>query len=600
MTWLQELQFEAGTIPTVVIFGGILFLLFGFVVVSRGGSARTSRWWLGVMGGSLILLAARIVHRATPDPHVAAVAVRVQFAIGIAFAPLALGAIESLLGYPRPSRAFQAIAAATAAMVVVVVATSWVIGDAATLRHDAFGSAFWAIDRQRLVVLAVFILLVAPPILLRLRQLPRVHRRLRTTIRIAAAACALTGVNDTLLSAGVITSVHLFEFAFAFVAIASMTYLQRRVDDTQGDLRKLVDEATNEIQASEQRYRDLADATAEGVLVLEGEMVADANAAFHALCGTTAAVIGRPALDVLAERTAPDRREAIAALLAGTRRDAVEIAVAAHTLELRVHAPGGLRAILVRDVSEQRELQRQLLRADRFAAMGTLAAGASHEINNPLTFVLVNAQLLRDMLGPDEPPLDVALAHELLGDIADGAQRIQAIVRDLMALATERNDETMAVDVRRVLDNSLAIARNQIHYRAQIIRNFADDVPLVLGNEVRLGQVFLHLLVNAADAIPEDDATSHAIEITVARGPDDTVLASVRDTGVGMPAHVRDRIFDPFYTTKEVGRGTGLGLSVSLGIVQALGGAIEVASAPGAGSTFTVKLRAAPTPTPAA
>ena len=608
MGWIHTLRFEPGVLPVIVIFGGLLFQLLNGLII-QAPHARTTKWWIGILASSLVLLLARTVHRATTDPAVASMAVRAQFAVGIGFAPLAMAAVESLLEYPRPSRALLATVAISLVLLAITVATPWIVPDTAVPRHDALGQPFWGVGRTNLLVLAPYFIGVGWPLFRRMRALPTSQRATRRTIRIATLCCIVTGVNDTLLSAGAITSIHLFEFAFAFVAAASMTYTQRRSDDIQLDiqldLQRAVDARTSEIgaaltelQQSEQRYRDLADSTIEGVLVLDGPRVVDANAAFHALFETSATMIGARAIDLFGPLTEPASHAALDELLAhspGPLELVVRRAAGPAIIELRGRASsqGMRRVVTARDISEQRELHRQLLRSDRLAAMGTLAAGAAHEINNPLSYVLANAETLAELL-PKHPPPSPELVAELIADITTGASRIQSIVRDLMSLARERADVLATVDVRQVLQSSIAIVQNQLKHRARIIRSYADDVPLVTGNEVRLGQVFLNLLVNAADALPDGRAHENEIELVVRRGPADTVIIQVRDSGSGMTADVRDRIFDPFYTTKGVGRGTGLGLSVSHGIVTALGGTIDVASTPGVGTTFTVQLPAAP------
>jgi CheY-like chemotaxis protein len=139
-----------------------------------------------------------------------------------------------------------------------------------------------------------------------------------------------------------------------------------------------------------------------------------------------------------------------------------------------------------------------------------------------------------------------------------------------------------------VVENALQMSWNEIRHRAQLVKDY-QSAPNVLANEARLGQVFLNLLINAAQAIPEGQAEKNRITVRI-RNLDQRVAVEVQDTGGGMPQEVVSRIFDPFFTTKPVGQGTGLGLTICQGIVQGMGGEIEVTSAPGKGSLFRVLL----------
>ena len=257
------------------------------------------------------------------------------------------------------------------------------------------------------------------------------------------------------------------------------------------------------------------------------------------------------------------------------------------------------QALLVREAAleqARRELETthaRLVRADRLAALGTLAAGTAHEINNPLTFVVGNAELLTeelDGLAARLPPGATDDARALLGDLAAGAARIRRVVEQLLVLARDERTTEGPVDVRAALDLSLAMASHHLKHRARVVREFA-EVPPVRASEAELGQVFLNLLVNAAQAIPEGHLAEHTVRVST-RAVDGKVVIEVADTGVGMTPEVRARVFDPFFTTKEVGHGTGLGLSISLGIVTRLGGTIDCTSEPGRGTTFRVELPA--------
>ncbi len=254
---------------------------------------------------------------------------------------------------------------------------------------------------------------------------------------------------------------------------------------------------------------------------------------------------------------------------------------------------------IVRDVTERKALEARLIRADRMASLGTLAAGVAHEINNPLTYVLLHLGYLAREL----PKLGAALrgnddAERRLDDLGrriaetlDGVERVELIVRDLKLFSRPEAERREPVDVRRVIDSAANMAASEIRHRARLRKEYMHVRP-ILATEARLGQLFLNLLVNAAQAIPEGEADKNEISISV-HEKGERVVVEVRDTGCGIPPEVQARIFDPFFTTKPVGVGTGLGLSICHGIVESLGGEIRVESRPGAGSKFTVLLPAA-------
>lgn len=252
-------------------------------------------------------------------------------------------------------------------------------------------------------------------------------------------------------------------------------------------------------------------------------------------------------------------------------------------------------ASLVRDQRAQKAMERQLVFAERMASVGALAAGVAHEINNPLTYVLANTEALEYELEEAGEALGERLAslRELVAEIRHGAERVRATVRDLLVFS--RDDEGEApVDVRAVLESSISIASNQIKHRARLVTR-VEPVAKVHGNERRLGQVFLNLLVNAAQALPEGKAHLHEIRVSLTEDGD-TVVLRVEDTGPGIPPENLDRIFEPFFTTKPAGVGTGLGLALCYSIVRSYGGTIEVRNLEPHGAAFVVRFPSVRTP----
>jgi signal transduction histidine kinase len=247
--------------------------------------------------------------------------------------------------------------------------------------------------------------------------------------------------------------------------------------------------------------------------------------------------------------------------------------------------------------AERRHLVRKLEEAERFAALGRLAASVGHEINNPLTCVSINVDTATSELGrllragqPD-PRL-----HEVLGGFMEMFQesraaldRIRDVVRDLQRLSRGPEARRSKFSINEVLDESLGMARNQIQHRAAVRKRYG-DLPAVFGDRSAIGQVLLNLLLNAVQSLPHGRADGNEIRLATWREEGGDVVVEVADTGAGIPTHVLPHIFDPFFTTKPVGEGTGLGLAVSSRIVADHGGRIDVDSVPGEGSSFRMVL----------
>jgi signal transduction histidine kinase len=267
---------------------------------------------------------------------------------------------------------------------------------------------------------------------------------------------------------------------------------------------------------------------------------------------------------------------------------------------------------------ERKEMHEQLLVSDRMASVGTLAAGVAHEINNPLAALMANldfaiAELKQfideaETQSASEAPngragesgwsawlkLRSEQVLEPLHDTRESAERVRVIVRDLKVFSRSEEEQRGPVDVRRVMESSLRMAWNEIRHRARLIKDYG-EVPLVQASESRLGQVFLNLIVNAAQAIPEGRAESNDIRVATRLDGHERVMVEVRDTGAGIPPANLARIFDPFFTTKAVGQGTGLGLAICQRIIASLSGEITVESSVGKGTTFRVFLPVAKT-----
>ena len=267
---------------------------------------------------------------------------------------------------------------------------------------------------------------------------------------------------------------------------------------------------------------------------------------------------------------------------------------------------GVIERILVDE--DRKRMRAQLALAERLASIGTLAAGVAHEINNPLAAILANLPLIGEDLerlgswlpgatsgdrvapGAREASSWIVGMRSGVEDCVAAAERIRGIVSDMVALAGSATATPCVVDPLKALEAAVRMARPHAERRATVVSDFT-PVPLVLAPPGRLEQVFLNLLLNAADAIEEGRPKANWIRASARSDEQGAVLVGIADTGCGIAPEIRGRVFEPFFTTRPVGKGIGLGLSVCLSVVQGLGGDISFESEVGRGTTFTVRLR---------
>jgi two-component system, NtrC family, sensor kinase len=249
--------------------------------------------------------------------------------------------------------------------------------------------------------------------------------------------------------------------------------------------------------------------------------------------------------------------------------------------------------IYIKDVTAKRKIEAQLIQSGKLAAIGEMAAGVAHELNNPLTAVMGNAQLLLRKLNLNEPQ------YKLLEDIYECGKRSKNIIRNLLTFSRQEEVLFEQCSINDAVQQVLGLVGNQIRKMMIDIETDLDDsLPFIEGSSQQIGQIILNLLLNAKDALEESDNPDKRIHIHTGRQTidgDQSVLLIVSDNGTGMEETVVADIFHPFYTTKNAVKGTGLGLSVSLGIAEAHGGTLKAESTLGVGSSFKLIL---PIPSP--
>jgi hypothetical protein len=361
-----------------------------------------------------------------------------------------------------------------------------------------------------------------------------------------------------------------------------------------GRLYKSLREKAEELEELTKYNENILESMDSGILVLDLDgQVARWNRAMESLYGKRRhEVLGRSLDDVFPEAFMDALR---GSLVLGEREELASIyklhlpTADGRSLMVNVSvAPfhgSGERCgtiLIVEDVTARIRLEEQLQHSDKMASIGLLAAGVAHEVNTPLAGISSYTQMLREQVPSDDPRAAV------LEKIEKQTFRAAKIINNLLNFSRSSTSELETLDVNRALVDVLSLLEHQLEgSRIKVRKELAPDLPPIRGNENRIQQVFFNLILNARDAMPKGGWLTLS---TLA--DDDAVIVEVKDTGHGIKREDVRRIYDPFFTTKGIGRGTGLGLSVSYGILQEHGGAIFVDSVPGKGTTFQVALPA--------
>lgn len=349
--------------------------------------------------------------------------------------------------------------------------------------------------------------------------------------------------------------------------------------------------AQRALARSEASFRGLIESLPDGVLVHRHGTIVYMNTTCRSMLGYSAPeeVVGMPALEIVH----PDDRakvyeRVVEMISSGDPAAPAEVRLVRDDGGMLLAEIGAIHTVfdgepavlaLARDVTQRKEMDAQLVLNDRLASIGRLAASVGHELNNPLASVLGNISLIeRELAKEGLSPDHVARLSPHLEMIKEAADRMRDIVSDLRTLARGDSEQGTAVDVQHMLDVCVNLAEHEIRTRARVVKEYGEPV-FAFGTEARLGQVFLNLLLNAAQSIPEGDVESNEIRVCVGALGDERISIAVSDTGAGIRPEHRDRVFEPFFTTK-VGSGTGLGLAIAHRIVTSAGGVINVEPQP--------------------
>ncbi len=358
-------------------------------------------------------------------------------------------------------------------------------------------------------------------------------------------------------------------------------------------------EAATALRESEARFRALHEASFEGLGISVDGVIVEANERLGEILGCSRdALIGRQVMDFIAPESQDtvrahfQRRSEVPYEHVALRADGASVPVEVRSRSLTYQGQPA-RFTAIRDMTDRRQLEAQLLQSQKMEAVGQLAGGVAHDFNNLLTSILGHADLLAPSLRDGE-------AHEDLEEIQRAATRAAELTKQLLTFARRQRIVPRVIDVNVLVSQLDRLLRRLLGEHILYVTQTGVGVQPVRMDPGQLEQVLVNLAVNARDAMPEGG------QLTIETGmvrldpeylrdhpgvlPGSYTMIAVTDTGVGMPSWVRERIFEPFFTTKEVGKGTGLGLAICYGIVRQAGGHLGVYSEPGRGTTVKVYL----------
>ncbi len=364
---------------------------------------------------------------------------------------------------------------------------------------------------------------------------------------------------------------------------------------------------------SENRYRTLMEHASCGILIshLNGHILEVNEEVKKILQCQDEDIIGRSLIDFITEADRPTTHSLLKIIVReGTasvneihlkKRDGTHALVEYSAAIVKTKNEKLLLSIIT-DVTERNKLRMQALLHDRLLITGTLMAGVAHEINNPIAWILSNLNYLKkqfDLLALKDNVMNqdwqtqISNLEEVVTESVHGAERIRDIVRLFKNVGLNVETNTKLLDVHEVLNSAINMASLELKHRAQLVKNFSHTIPLIESNSSQLHQVFLNLIINAAQAIPDGDIEHNTIRVNTVL-ESEMIRVDIQDTGEGIKPEIIAHIFDPFFSTKPTGTGSGLGLSICYEIMENLGGKISVHSELGKGATFSVYIPTTP------
>jgi len=420
----------------------------------------------------------------------------------------------------------------------------------------------------------------------------------RRTNQLVEAAEQLAAGNLTARS-GLRGRDELARLSRAFDAMAdNVAHTQTRLRE---DIAKRI-EVQAALHASEEQYRAMFDASIDGLALrgLDGELV-DVNPALWRMYGySREAFLALSPGDIARRASRPALRQILRSVAEGQpfhvevtdyRKDGSPLELEIHGIPVQYQAKPHMLTI-ARDITEKKRASEELIRQrellhqrEKLAALGSLLAGVAHELNNPLSVVVARAAILEER---DDPG-----TRDAASKIRAAAERCARIVRTFLAMARQQQPDRVSVAISEVVTAALDITSYALRTSGvEVVLDLAEHVPPVLADADQLHQVFMNLIINAQQAL-QDQSVPRKLSLTSRfYSGTNAIRIVVADNGPGIPEAVRKRIFEPYFTTKPLGAGTGVGLAVCLGIVEAHGGTLTVESSEGSGTAFTIVLPA--------
>jgi PAS domain S-box-containing protein len=568
----------------------IVLAVLASAILTRDSARATNRIAAALVAGATVWSFCEVLWNTGTDPRLVLVLVKASSLGWVWIGPLTLHLFLELTGRPMPRvrRSLPALYCVSAGFLAVDWATPWI--------HPRVMRADWGWAYALGPAYPWFYVFTVTCLALALRAAARAYRTAPSPGEREQARWVSIGIFIPLVvgsaTDGLLPLAGVQVPRFGTASFAVLAFLILWSSHRYGYSVLATGDFASEI------LETLPDGVA--MLRLDGT-VYSANGAMARLVGAEpTALVGLRLTDRLSEPLHPTgepaERQCQLATLSGRR---VPVAISSALLRDKRGSPLGL-VLVVRDLAEVVSLRDRLILARRLAAVGELAAGIAHEINNPLAFVRANLSLLRqhwaalgvgiEKAGSAAVGDVLAEGEELLDESLEGVDRASAIVRDVRGLAHGGSRARAIHDVHDLLEGVLRMAAPQLRRCATVEKHYGETAPVSCAPE-ELQQVFLNLVLNAGQAI----ADSGTIRIVTERMRD-LVVVHVEDDGCGIESENLERIFDPFFTTKAVGEGTGLGLGIAYGIVRNHGGYVAVASRPGSGTRVSVHLPVAASP----
>ncbi|MFH1479642.1 MAG: ATP-binding protein [Pseudomonadota bacterium] len=390
------------------------------------------------------------------------------------------------------------------------------------------------------------------------------------------------------------------------IDLASMDETLNVVSRQFAEFRNMVEASEAQLKESEERYRYLFDYDPNCIFVLEPETykILDVNSRVLDIYGyDKEELLGKTFMDLgthhyvngvlSGEKAVPVIWSSVYPQIRHIRKDGTPFYVNVYVCQRRRSLKYGIITTTV-DITEMLEKESQLIQAGKMSTLGEMATGVAHELNQPLSVIKTASSFLKKKVTKKEPIKEEILLT-LSEEIDSHVDRASRIINHLREFGRKSEVVKEGVQVNEAISRALEIFSQQLKLRQiEVVKDFQEDLPPILGDFNRLEQVFVNLLINARDAIEEKWVQAGRRDgekkiILKTRVKDRNIMIEIMDTGIGIPKSILDKIFEPFFTTKKVGKGTGLGLSISYGIVQDYDGTIHVETQEGVGSKFIIR-----------